>query len=118
MAAFDYVASRADSTELLAEFGQEVILHKRGAATGPAYDPLAGATVDTPMVAVDLELAAKDRTGALVGTTTRTLYIPGGDVEPAKGDAFTVAGERCEVIEVRTLAPAGYVVMWEVDIAR
>ena len=127
MPPFDYAEARTVATELIAEFGAPAVLRKQGASTGPAYDPTPGTATFHQLTVVDLEQRLKDREGSLIGETTRTLYIAAEGVEPAKGDRVklgaTAAGMTdaaftgyMEIGEIRTLSPAGTVVMYEADL--
>jgi len=125
--AFDYAMARATAERLIRNFGAPAVLRKAGASTGPAYDPESGTPTFHQITAVDLNQRVKDRSGALIAETTRTLYIAAEGVAPARGDRVklnaTAAGMNdagltgyLEIGEVRTLSPAGIVVMYEADL--
>lgn len=127
MPPFDYAEARTVATELITEFGAPAVLRKAGAPTGPAYYPTPGTPTFHQVIVVDLEQRLKDREGALIGETARTLYIAAEGVEPAKADRVmlgeTAAGMTdatfsgwFEIGEIRRLAPAGTLVMVEADL--
>lgn len=118
MAAFDYAEARATAEELIAEFGTSATLRKK-TVTGTGANPTV-TTTDYPITAVDLDIQQRDRSGSLVGEAVRTLYIStaGLSVAPEKRDTVQVKGVWCEIAEVRPLAPADVVVMWEASILR
>lgn len=113
--------------EMIAEFGAPAVLRKAGVSTGPAYDPTIGTPTFHQITAVDLNHRVKDRSGALIAETTRTLYIAATGVAVAKGDRVKLnsvaAGMNdagftgyLEIGEVRVLSPAGVTVMIEADL--
>ena len=115
---FDYARPRATAERLIARFGRTATLRKPGAVTGPANDPTYGAPTDTTITCVDLEQRVRDG-ATLTDITRRTLIVStSAGVTPSEGDTVVIDGGEHEALEVRTLAPGGVTVMWEVDIQR
>lgn len=122
---FNYARANLTASRLIAGFGQAATLRKTGTPTGPAYDPTPGAATFHPVTVVDLDQRVRDRSGTLTGETMRTLYISAENVSPDKGDRIMLgsvstdaAFDGSEIMEIRTLAPAGVAVMYEADMAR
>lgn len=122
---FDYARANLTASRLIEAFGQTATLRKPGTTTGPAYDPTPGTPTFSAVTVVDLNERVRDRTGTLTGQTMRTLYIAADGVTVGKGDRIMLgsvstdaAFDGSEIMEVRTLAPGGTVVMYEADLAR
>lgn len=129
---FNYARSATTAQRLIAKFGADATLVQvsRGA---DAWTPTITETTTT-IKAVDLNREVRDAAGMLTGQTRRTLYIStSAGVTPAKGDKVAVgtakaaydalttaqkAAAASEIVAVRTLAPAGTVVLHEVDLAQ
>lgn len=129
MATFDYAASAATASRLLAKFGQDVTLSK---TTPGDYDPVTGESSDPVTVAqtasaVLLDYSAKE-SGARFADGSQVMIGDKKCLIEAKGlnwppDALTVltdaAGTAWQIDQVRELAPAGApVVMYTANATR
>lgn len=110
---FNYNPSVATARRLIKKFGKPVVLKKRtktGSKRSPVYVP-----VETPLTAVDLDKAVRDKTGTLTGTTERKLLIEGGAAAvPEKDDVVTLDGADHVIDVVKTLNPGDTVVLYTV----
>lgn len=112
---FDYARSRETATRMITRFGQNATLIQN-TKSGPDYAPVLSET-PTPIKVVDLNRKVRDRSGALVGETKRTLLVAAETgVSPKKDDKVVLGGKKHEIEEVRTLSPAGTDVLFEVDL--
>ena len=116
-----YTGLQSTAARLLGDKGMAMTLRKRAAS---AYDPAAGAATLTP---TDYACTgAKFAFPALLidGTTIRQgdqkvlLAAQGLAVEPEQGDVLLIAGVQWPVIEVKPIAPADTVVVWQLQVRR
>lgn len=116
--AFDYISTALDASALLAEFGAPVTLTR---ITTGVYDPAtgtvvnSGATYTAPGVKLNYEQRAIDGTNILQGDQ-RVYLDPLIAVAPQAGDTMTVGTEVFTVVASRPLAPAGIVVLHDIQI--
>lgn len=117
--AFDYTAVAIDAAELLAEFGAPVTLTR--ITPGGVYDPdtatvpLTTTTHTANGVKLDYEQRHIDGTTILQGDQ-RVYLDPLIAEAPQTGDTLTVGAEVFTVVASRPLAPAGVVVLHDVQI--
>lgn len=115
---FDYASTALDAAELLAEFGALVTLTR---ITPGVYDPITGTVVNTEVthtangVKLDYEQRQIDGTNILQGDQ-RVYLDPLIAEAPQTGDTLTVGTEVFTVVKSRPLAPAGVVVLHDVQI--
>lgn len=117
---FDYIESRADADEMIADFGAPASV-RRNVASGPAYDPVLTPT-DYGTNAVKVEFTIKQMQGGNVLATDERWLIAAGplvalgvtDVLPA--DKVVVGGVGHTVLIAKPLSPAGTVVLWDCQI--
>jgi hypothetical protein len=123
--AFDYLESRTDADELIAEFGQAVAL-RRATDSGPAWEPTQ-TTTDYATLAVILDYTAQQRAASnqqagsadnVLMTDRRALVAAGplvdaGVTNITPPDALVVGGVAVPIVRAVTLAPAGTVVMFD-----
>lgn len=113
---FNYARSRATAERLIARFGTTATL-RQITNSGTEWAPTQTET-DTTITVVDLEREVRDAAGTLTGQSKRTLYVStAAGVTPEKDDKIVIGGTEHEIAEVRTLAPGGTTVMWEVDLS-
>lgn len=119
MSAFDYAETKADVDELIAEFGQTMIL-RRYDAGGEAYDPTAGGPYDVQVVGAVIDYALGEIDGTRVLATDKKVLVAVGDVTdpPTPAHRLVVSGVEHAIVAVSTLAPAGTVVMWTLQVRR
>lgn len=116
MAAFDYLESRADAEELLAEFGQTGAI-RRQAASGPAHDPVLTPTDYPATLVVDPDgWQQSETTGTLIQMSDAKVYVStaGLSIEPTVADQIVMGGAPLDVVAVKPLSPAGTLVMWTI----
>jgi hypothetical protein len=114
---FDYLESRDDADELIADFGGPAAVTKQ-VTTGPAWDqtltPVAYATF-----AVRVEFTWKQLQGdSVLATDQRWLVAAGplalqGVTSVTAPDSVTVGGVDYPVVKADPLQPAGTVVMFD-----
>lgn len=116
--AFDYLESRDDADEMIAEFGQAISL-RRTATSGPAYDPTL-TTTDYATKAAKIEFSRKQiATGAVLDTDERWLVAAGpltalGVSAPARPDAIlTTDGVVHPLLRCDPISPAGVSVLYD-----
>lgn len=125
MATFDYIASAATASRLLAKFGQVVTLSR---GTPGVYDPVTGDTTGggvesqtASAVLLPYKLGDAFADGALVNVGDRKCLIEaaGLDWEPDALTTLTDAGgEAWQLERVETLAPAGTAVLHTANATR
>jgi len=116
MAVFNYARSQATAERLILRFGQAATL-KKIVNSGTEYAPMQTPT-DTQITVVDLNHRERDASGALVAQTRRTLLVStSASVTPEKADTVLIGGTWHEISEVRSLAPGGTLILWEVDLS-
>jgi len=125
MSLFDYGAAAQTAISLINDFGQEAKLIKKASTTGPDYDPTAGTPTSIQIRLVDLSRMQMDRPSneTLEAVRSRTVYISTEVIDTEfvveRDDLIQIGGELAsEIKEIRTLAPAGITVLWEVDLVR
>ncbi len=115
---FDYSETAATAAELLAEFGAQVTLTR---ITPGVYDPATGTVVNSGAthvasgVKLDYEQRAIDGTNILQGDQ-RVYLDPLIAAAPQAGDTLTIGAEVFTVVKSSPLAPAGVVVLHDVQI--
>lgn len=116
--AFDYASTAVDAAELLAEFGATMTLTR---ITAGVYDPATGEVPQTTTthtangVKLDYEQRHIDGTNILQGDQ-RVYLDPLIAAAPQTGDTLSVGTEVFTVVKSRPLAPAGVVVLHDVQI--
>ena len=125
MSLFDYGAAAQTAISLINDFGQEATLIKKASTTGPDYDPTAGTPTNIQIRLVDLSRMQMDRPSneTLEAVRSRTVYVSTEVIDTEfvveRDDLIQIGGELAsEIKEIRTLAPAGITVLWEVDLVR
>ena len=119
MTAFDYAETKADVDELIAEFGQAMIL-RRYDAGGEAYDPTPGGPYDVQVAGVVTDYTLLEIDGTRVLATDKKVLVAVGDATdpPTPAHRLVVGGVEHAIVDVSTLAPAGAVVMWTLQVRR
>lgn len=119
MSFYDDLALTAD--ELLVEFGAAAVLSRTIAG---GYDPATGTSAPGSVAiqnvtAVCIDYEAKFIDGTLILRGDKQVFMSAKDVTlPAAGDKFTWQGAEYSVIAVTPLAPAGVVVLFEIQVRR
>ena len=117
---FDYLESRDDADEMIAEFGTAVSL-RRQVASGTDYDPTLTAT-DYATKGARIEFTTRQMaSGSVLATDERWLVAAGplaalGVTEILPGDMLVIGGVERNVGPLsKPLAPAGTVVLFDVQ---
>lgn len=128
MTTFDYADMAATAQELLVEFGGPVTV--RQVVTGE-YDPDLGeaptATVDNGGVGALFDYSAQaaglaNMAGSVIETGDKQLYLApelaegGAMPEPKPADLVLALGATWRVVTVKTLAPAGLALLYELQL--
>lgn len=115
---FDYAETAATAAELLADFGALVMLTR---ITTGAYDPDSATVVNTEVThtanGVKLDYEQRYIDGAIILQGDQRVYIdPLIAQAPQAGDTLTIGAEVFTVVRSRPLAPAGVVVLHDVQV--
>ncbi|MGJ5032353.1 hypothetical protein ACQR1I_36330 [Bradyrhizobium sp. HKCCYLS2038] len=117
---FDYMESRDDADDLIAEFGRAVLI-RRQTASGTPFDPTVTNT-DYATVAARIEFTFRQQqTGSVLATDERWMIAAGplaalGVTTILPSDHIVVDGVEHSVGPLsRPLAPAGTVVLFDVQ---
>lgn len=119
--AFDYADMALTADELLAEFGAAATLTR---TTAGQYDPETGtstpeSTVTQAITAVCIDYEAKFIDGTLIIRGDKQVFMSAkGVTPPAAGDKFTWPAAEYSVIAATPLAPAGIVLLYELQVRR
>lgn len=117
--AFDYARPAATAKRLLTKFGAPAVLSRDGGdgAYNPATGQVEGGGTQTlECTAAVLAYRAQDIDGTLIQAgDSRVLIAPDIATVPETGDVVNVAGRTLTVVRVATTAPAGPVVLYEVQ---
>jgi hypothetical protein len=115
-----YSEMAATALELLTEFGMSVTLNR---VTPGAYNPATGTSA--PSSAAHAGIGAKfdydqdEIDGTKIRTGDQRVYIaPSRAVTPRTADTLTIGSELWQVVASRPLAPAGVVVLHDVQVRR
>lgn len=115
---FDYDAIAGDVTELLAEFGGPLTLRQTrggtyvdGAMTGTTTTETKGNGV-----IVDYSLGFLAMAGGLVQAADRRCLLEPGVPQPQPDDEIVQGTQTYVVIRVSTVAPAGTVVLYDLQV--
>lgn len=106
--------------------GYPVTLRIPGALTGPPYDPVEGPAAYKTLHCVEGYQEIRDQSGTLIGQTKHTLTVTAqADAVPLKSyrvalgvtaEEASEASQWVEIAEVRPLAPAGFPVLYDLDL--
>lgn len=98
--------------------GFTAVLTQTSVAGGDAWDPGSGTetTVNTDVTIVVSEYALSEIDGTTIQAGDRKVLMTAtAGVEPRPSDVLTISGKAYTVINAMPLAPAGIVVMYEVQ---
>lgn len=131
MAAFDYARTAQTSARLLGRFGHEIVFKRKEpgvynqATSKVDYGYLGERWSEVAVQVVVLQYDLVNVDGTLIKMTdSRVLLSPSLGFEPTQGDVLMlpvfefgslVGYEEYEVIATQTIAPAGVVVLYEVQ---
>jgi len=115
-----YTSAAATAKRLLSKFGAPAWLHHPDGGSG-IYDPNTGtvtaATTAYPCTAAVLNYSAKDIDGTLVlAGDAKVLIAPDVGQAPEANDKIVTADRQMTVVRCSPVAPAGVVVLYEVQV--
>ena len=115
---FDYAETAQTAAELLREFGSIVTLTRVAAGTDNPDTGVVSSTGATFAASgVRLDYSQRDIDGTLVKRGDQRVYIdPFLATTPQTGDTITIGSEAFTVVNSRPLAPAGVVVLHDVQV--
>jgi len=119
MTKFNYARTAASAVKLLTKFGAAATLRRK---TGEAqYDPATATVVpswvELPCTVAMVNYSIKDIDGTLIQASDRRLLVaPDVKEAPQTGDVFVVNGVELMVIRSTPTAPAGKVVLYDVQV--
>lgn len=118
MTGFDYGKSRATADRLLKRYGQAGAI-RRTADTGTAWDPTVTTTDHAAIFAV-MDYAENMVDGTRILATDKLVYLSakGLTIEPTPSDVMVIGGAAYAIVNVKPLAPAGVVVLYEIQARR
>jgi hypothetical protein len=88
------------------------IIRRRGAATGPAYEPTYGPDTEHRCNVVLDTFTAREREGTSIAATDTKIMVSTLDIEPTAADTIEVDGTVYEIVDAMPLNPGGVVLMW------
>lgn len=113
---FNYSATAATATRLLARFGAACILHRLSVG---AYNPATGANATTYSdIVTSAAVFAYDQQyidGTLIRQGDQLAYCAPA-TEPKQGDQLTWQGVKYTVVAAKPVSPAGVPVLFEAQI--
>lgn len=116
MGSFNYPATAATATRLLARFGAACAIKRQ---TGTAYDPETSTNVptytDTASTAAVFAYDQKYIDGTLIKQGDQRAYCAPA-AEPKQGDQFVWQGTTYTVVAAKPVSPAGVPVLFEAQI--
>lgn len=117
---FDYTEIAETADELLAEFGQAVVLSRKAAGS---YNPATGAQAVTTTtqtgVGVLLDHESRDIDGTMIQRDDQRLLLSSDLVTtPVVDDLVAVGGTSYTIKSIKVLAPAGLVVMYDCNVRK
>lgn len=111
---FDYAESAADALELITEFGRTVSV-RRTANSGTAWEPTQTTTdYETKGAKVDWTWRQLQDSSVLV--TDQRWLIPAQSIAVTSADKLLVDGVAFQIVRADPLAPAGTVVMYDLQV--
>ena len=119
MTKFNYARTASSAVKLLTKFGAAATLRRK---TGESqYDPVtatvAPSWVELPCTVAMVNYSIKDIDGTLIQASDRRLLVaPDVKEAPQTGDVFVVNGVELTVIRSTPTAPAGKVVLYDVQV--
>jgi hypothetical protein len=117
MSGFDYIKSAGTADRLIARFGKPTSIYR---VTTGAYNPATGSATVTQteqvanVVVLDFPQAFID--GTLIKQGDRKAYVTPFASAIQQGDTFAWEGQTMTVVSAKKLAPAGSVVLYELQV--
>jgi len=117
-AKFNYAKTVASVIRMLAKFGSDArMISQTGAKYNPATSTVEATFSEYPCTAALVDYTSQDIDGTLIQASDRRLLVaPDVEQAPQTGDVFRLAGgAELTVIRVTTTAPAGTVVLYDIQ---
>lgn len=117
--AFDFAEMQATADDLIGEFGMPGAIRRSTTTGGGPYDPDGGTitVTDHPCMLVVDEYGLRERESSLIEANDRKVLVAVGGltVEPQEEDQIVIGGAVFEIVSVKPIAPAGVVVLYEIQ---
>jgi hypothetical protein len=119
---FNYARSQQTAERLIKRFGQTGAIRKTTAGSGDPWNPGAGTAADTPCTLAITNYSERDRDGTLIQQGDRKAIVAPKhngallSVVPENGDQLVVDGVPYQIVNIDRIAPAGTVVLYEIQI--
>ena len=111
-----YTNAAITSASMITRYGAAITVTHYGAAT---YDPTTGGATSTPSYADGVGVVFEYDQSAIDGTIVRSgdrRMFASLDAAPTTGDTLTFASGNYQIVSVKPLAPAGELVMVEMQL--
>lgn len=120
MAVKDYTATRATAEKMLTKFGGVAAIRVETPGNGPAYAPGTPTTEDYACTIVITDYTANERMGTAIEANDKKVLVStsGLAITPTVSDKLVVASKAYPIVNIKSLSPAGVVVMWEMQVRR
>jgi len=118
---FNYGAFVSMANKLIKEFGQVGSLRKPGAATGPAYDPTPGASVDRAAEFAITKFSAMEIDGTRVTSQDKKVLMSVNSLvdDPSTDEQLIEAdGTAWSIMNIDAIRPAEKTVLWVLQVRR
>lgn len=104
-----FIDDEIGAQEDIAEFGTDAVITRAGETTGPAYAPIAGTPTPYNVKVLFSRFTAMDLANSNIpATDTKVLLSTEGDpADLNTDDLLTVGGQPYEIVDIRTIQPAG-----------
>tara|TARA_Y100000296_G_scaffold83214_1_gene113621 strand:+ start:2005 stop:2382 length:378 start_codon:yes stop_codon:yes gene_type:complete len=109
-------AALAEAARDTGDGALEGVIVRRGAASGPSYDPTYGPDEEYVCTCLFAGFTLKEREAGPVeqGDVKLMIAADGLDIEPKTDDRVRVGSETYQIKEVMPLNPGGVVIYWTV----
>ena len=116
----DWAAAAADVADGIAEAGFAAAIVRKGAPTGPEYNPTPGTPAEHACTVVQSSYRQHERDGTLIQAHDLKFLVStdGLDIVPTPEDELKVGGETYQIIDVAPLAPGGVTIMYTMQVRR
>ena len=111
---FDYAESATDALELITEFGQTVSV-RRTTDSGTAWEPTQ-TTTDYATKGAKVDWSWKQLQDSSILTTDQRWLIPAQSITVTAAEKLLVDGVPYQIVRAAPLAPAGTVVMYDLQV--